>query len=664
MAVTTTAQEYKRLRSYLNPYIKGPSTTAVLEALASGASSYLINSAAAVNDQLYVVTASGQYLDQRLADYGIVRPPNVGLPDSIFRQIGIEVKNRKQVRDLINHILDTMFGDEYTRAISKSGAVEPYALEDGDTLTINFDENHTATIIFSASNFANISAATAQEVADAITISLRNFGYNGTAISNNDGNGNYVELLSDTIGPASSVTVLGGSAQNELLFESILPAGGNMSTQWTLSLQAGAPGGVIRFTWTGGANPNLGKVETGDYVNIFGGGFASSANEGSYTILSSVGGAVGNSYFEIQNPFGTSGVVTQGTNDAVLFFDPIRRQLNSQKFYAAVYQTESRMLQIFMPATTRVIGRTRLGTAFLHDPPYETYLFLSNPNPGDVFQITSGNALVAGSDFVIGPTITQTIVNFVNTVNLITGLDAVPSISPAFENFLVFENGNYVLLESGLGNILTEASQGGNVSIWQDIPSLTLVGTYTGSAAISGSGPLGDPTSVQPNQPGPNMYDTTQKFTVSYINTTLTQELDANSPPVFTVQDATAFPNGPGLLVFNYGDNNEEGPVPYIARPSDNTLLLSPVYSIKTPHPPGTTVFLIAENSPPVITPDGLNYPFFITDVVSGRIYAQDLIQSVAATGISIVFTILYPNDIGLGKWGTIYSEITEVYGE
>jgi hypothetical protein len=31
-----------------------------------------------------------------------------------------------------------------------------------------------------------------------------------------------------------------------------------MSTQWTLTLQ---PGGKIRFTWSGGANPQLGKEQ-------------------------------------------------------------------------------------------------------------------------------------------------------------------------------------------------------------------------------------------------------------------------------------------------------------------------------------------------------------------------------------------------------------------
>src|ERR1700687_4163898 len=105
MAVTTIPQEYKRLRSYLNPYIRGPGTDAILTALATGNSSYLINNAAAVNDQLYIITASGIYLDQRRADFGIVRPPAVGLSDAIFQDVGIQVKNRKQVRDLMNDIL-------------------------------------------------------------------------------------------------------------------------------------------------------------------------------------------------------------------------------------------------------------------------------------------------------------------------------------------------------------------------------------------------------------------------------------------------------------------------------------------------------------------------------------------------------------------------------
>jgi len=641
---TTTAEQYKRLRSYLNPYLKGPNTDAILNALAGAMAAYLVDNAAGVNDQLYIATASGTYLDERLAQYGITRPPAVGLSDEIFSKIGIEVKNRKQVRDLINNLLEIMFGDEFTRASSASSAFAPYDLADGDTLLVNFDGNHTSNIIFNTAEFQNIAAATAQEVADAITTSIRNAGQTGTAIAKNDGNGNYVELLSDTIGASSSVTVEGGSAQNELLFPAIAPAGGNMSTQWTLSLQ---PGGIIRFTWTGGANPNTGKISSGDYVNVFGGGFASSANEGTYTVTNSVGGAATVAYFEVENPLGTSGIVIQKTDTAVLFFDPVKQSLNSRISYAAVYQTKANLLQIFIPAETQVIRRGRIGSAHLHYPPVGRFQFNAQPLTGDVFSITSTNFLIAGSSFVIGATTAETAANLSAAINTnIPGLVAVPNSSRTIQG---------TSLDQDLANA---------VAIQSDDASIVLTITYSGSQDIVASGPSGDPTSDIPNQPGPYIFDETQTFTVSSVNTTLSQKLDGTDPRVIQVGSSVGFPNQIGYFVLGYGTQDQEGPIPYIAVPSKDTLLISPAYTIKNTFLPGTSVFLVAQNNPPIISQDGLDYPFYITDVVSGRVYAQDLILNVAATGINIQFMILYPNDIGLGKWGTIYSENPIIWGE
>lgn len=538
MAITTKEEQYARLRSYLSPYIKGPATDAILQALSVGNAAYLINNLRAVNDQLYIATASGRYLDERLADAGIVRPPSVGLSDEVFRQIGIEVKNRKQVRDLINNLLDAIFGDEYVRAISQAKAFEPYNLRDGDTLIINFDDSVTVPITFHTSMFQSIAAATAQEVADAITKNLRSLGFAGTAVAKDDGNGPYVQLISDTIGASSSVTVLGGHAQNALLFDAPVSAGGNMSTQWTLSLQ---PGGVIRYTWSGGANPQLGKLSEGNYVNIYGGGFASSSNEGSHTITKTVGGIASVSYFEIVNPLGTPGIIVQGNDDAVRFYNPVRKVLASRLSYAVVYQPSSRILQVFLPAATKVVRRERVGSAHLHDP--------------------------------------------------------------------------------------------------------------------------ADAVSLLPHQEGPYMYDISQPYTVSHIGTTLAQNLDGTMPRVISVVSSAQFPDQQGNLILGYGTSKQEGPIPYIARPSSNTLLISPAYTIKYTHPSGSDVALVAAKAPADISRDGLDYPFYTTDVVSGRVYVQELINSVAATGINIVFTILYPNSIGLGKWGTPYDENPTIWG-
>ena len=69
--------------------------------------------------------------------------------------------------------------------------------------------------------------------------------------------------------------------------------------------------------------------------------------------------------------------------------------------------------------------------------------------------------------------------------------------------------------------------------------------------------------------------------------------------------------------------------------------MINPAYTIKKTHSSGTDVALMAQKSPPTLERDGTDYPFYITDVVSGRLYAQELINSIAATGINIVFTVM-----------------------
>ena len=173
--------QQKRLRKYLNPAVKGPNTNTILESLSSGVS-HLIHTVESVNDQMYITTASGRFLDERMADRDITRPDNVGLSDEIFREVGIEISNRKQVRDLVHEILEIMYGVEFTRSFANSSEFEPYQLEDGDNLIIEFDDGEELEIIFNTNQFSNISAATAQEVSDAITRGIRKLNRTGIAI--------------------------------------------------------------------------------------------------------------------------------------------------------------------------------------------------------------------------------------------------------------------------------------------------------------------------------------------------------------------------------------------------------------------------------------------------------------------------------------------------
>jgi len=532
MSTNIPAQK-KRLRQYLNPSIRGPNTDKVLESLASGPC-HLIDNVEAVYDQLYIVTASERYLDQRMADRDLTRPDNVGLSDETFRELGIEITNRKQVRDLILNILNTMYGDEFTRATVISTELEPYSLSDGDTLLLEYDDEEPVEIVFKTSQFSSISAATAQEVSDVITRENRRLGRRGSAIAKDDGLGGFIQLISDTDGPSSTVRVRGGRSQNKFKFEQIRPTTGLAATEWTLELVAG---GGVRARWTGGPNPSVGKVKKGDYVNIFGSGF-DDVNKGTFDITKVQGGLVGDAFVEYLNPNAIAEVTTQGTDEGVLFFNPLRSSINRKTSFASVYQTEAKILEIFMPATTRVVRRDRKGAAHLHD---------------------------------------------------------------------------------------------------------------TGAST--------------PEDLGPYTFDPAKPFIIGGEEANTTEQVDSTTSRVIEVDNAADIPDEPGFLVFGFGTSKEEGPVPYIARPSNTTLLIDPSFKFQEVHESGTNISLIAQNFAFDVRRDASDYPFYITDIVSGRIYAEELINLVAATGITVIITILFPEDEGLGKWDTDNSEKFTIWG-
>ena len=531
---TTKEKQLERLRKYLNPSIRGSNTDDVLEALASGPV-HLIDTVEAVNDQLYIVSASERYLDARMADSEVTRPDNVGLSDEVFREIGIEVVNRKQVRDLIGSILEIMYGNEFSRATSSSNELGPYALEDGDTLIIQYDDEEQLEVTFLDSQFTSIGAATAQEVADAITKSIRKLGRRGLALSKDDGAGGYVMLMSETTGPSSSIKVLGGKAQNKLKYDIIRPTSGASTTQWTLTQVAG---GKIRATWSGGPDPSIGRIVVNDYTTIYGTAF-NSLNRGTYTIDTVNGGLVNEAYIEYENPNGIAEIVVQGTDEAFLFFNSSRATLSTKQAFAACYQTESRLLEILMPATTKVVRRERQGAAHLH--------------------------------------------------------------------------------ESGASDS---------------------------------------------DQYGPYTFDPEKPYIIGAESCLTDQRVDSNSDMIISVDDSSEIPDESGHIVFGFGTSKEEGPIPYISRPSSGSIMIDPSYRFQNIHESGTDISLIDKNYQYEPTRDGSDYPFYITDTVSGRTYVEDIIDLVAATGINVAITILYPSDLGLGKWGTENSEKYWVWGD
>jgi hypothetical protein len=96
--------------------------------------------------------------------------------------------------------------DTATPGQVESGNVAPFALVDGDTLTLKINGTGVQTVTFDTAEFAVIGTASAQEVADAINNDL----VGGTAVVSSSGT--KVTIRSDAKGTGSTVEIINGSA--------------------------------------------------------------------------------------------------------------------------------------------------------------------------------------------------------------------------------------------------------------------------------------------------------------------------------------------------------------------------------------------------------------------------------------------------------------------
>ncbi|MDE2425789.1 MAG: hypothetical protein KGO96_07765 [Elusimicrobia bacterium] len=190
------------------------------------------------------------------------------------------------------------------------------------------------------------------------------------------------------------------------------------------------------------------------------------------------------------------------------------------------------------------------------------------------------------------------------------------------------------------------------------------------------------------NQLGPYIYDTGKPFpydnidklNTSYDNktipitsiaTTVSQALNIGSNyGIITVANASNFPDGPGYLVFNYGNDKQVNYVPYLRKLNSTQLLLDYSFIFPNTVPSGADCSLsissLLSNAPrikgPFVPSDPVgSWSFYLTDSPSGRSYCQELILDSIAAGMNPNISITYPNAYGLGHWdaGTFNTSVS-----
>lgn len=134
-------------------------------------------------------------------------------------------------------------------------------------------------------------------------------------------------------------------------------------------------------------------------------------------------------------------------------------------------------------------------------------------------------------------------------------------------------------------------------------------------------------------------------YTVTNRQATIQQTiLPGSVVPTLTVSGASDIPDSPGFLIFDWGLNNQEQPVRYLARPNANTILLDPSHVFQAGHSIGGNINLLDPGLTPAIPrSNGQDLAIYMTSPAGARNIVQNILKSLAAAGIIVNFIVLLP---------------------
>ena len=303
-----------------------------------------------VRKQFFIKTSSRPYLDRLAANNKISRPRLVGMDDPSFRQyIPILSYQPKQVKLIIDKLLDIFFFKESTTAFITAQGFSPFDFNDGWELEILVDEQYTDRIVFRSADFTDIHSATAEETVAAFNRQAK-YCYATTHYDSITKN-TYIRVFTNTVGSKGSLRIKGGRIDVALKFNGFISTAGNGSnTQWSVS----KIGDETTFQNIGGAAPGLNYVEPGNIVII-----DIPNNSGSFEIKSV--DLVTNT-IKFTNLFSTPGTYTQTSSDQVKFIKSEKYVAYLNPRRAITWETSPSEVLVEMPTSPPVVKRSLIGS--------------------------------------------------------------------------------------------------------------------------------------------------------------------------------------------------------------------------------------------------------------------------------------------------------------
>lgn len=756
-AQTKTDRIFDLLPKYLNAR-EDANWSSIISAIGSE-DERLAKLAEEVRKQFFVKTSSRPYIDRLAANNNLQRPRFVGMSDNDFRRfIPIMSYQPKQVKRIIDEMLDLFFFKDATTAFLSTELYEPFTLKDTWDLRIQVDGLNEEHIVFRVGDFTNISSAHADEVAASYNRQAK-YSY---AIPYYDSTTKHthVRIFSNTIGAQGSMDILGGLANIALEPNGFLnDLGTGSNTQWVVS----KVGNTVTFTYNAGTPPGVESLLPGDIFlcDIPG-------NTGSFVIT---GVNIAQASFTFENILATAGTFTQSSSKQTKWIRPVHVTSFALRRRALAWETTVGAITVEMPATPPIVNRGMKGGMHVNGEfgivttinsstsltvgdttgfPAQGY-FVIEPIEAITARLSGGESEIVAtynsngrviSDFVryhysgiSGNTLTGITPDLPPT----TALDEVTISSLVRSGNVItctatndFKTGDTIFIKNSTGiPILTTTGDTSSGS-----PILNNVGDVTGVSPgqlILGTGiafgttvlRVMDPTTVMMSAPatvtaaavslvfsentngpfeltsansaqftmnqvgtngtagvagiaskeqmllapnhfkiiittsvssditkikGPYVWALNTPFTLSADTSTTTTDIVAGKMYKLLTLSNDHIPDGPGHIVFDYGKNNQEGPVKYLYKAASNIIAIDGSYIFQQSHSTGASVVAVSKFGPHSLSGSGAEYPPYMTNPPDARKLLQDLIASVASAGIFIDFIIRYPNQL----YGTI----------
>lgn len=643
-----------------------------------------------VRQQFFIKTASRPYID-RLGTANLVqRPRFVGMEDTDFRKfIPVMSYEPKQVKIVLDKLLDLFFFQESTTSFIASSQSQPFNLIDGWELEYEVDSFYEERIEFKASEFTDISNATANEVVAAINRQVTNsfaiaFEDSLTKLIN-------IRIFTNTIGSKGSVEITGGRANIGLQFEGYnTEAGQGVASEYEITKVGDTAS--MRYTGSGGS-PSFDKLQIGDVVMIDRPG-----NEGSF-VLTAVDPVTDT--IQYKNLFATEETFNQSPIEDVKFFTPFKANVYLKDRKAAVWEVRPGEIVVEMPPSPPVVKRKRTGSAHING----TDVSVTNTISRTEIEVQDTSSFPDSGRFFFVPKneiqtyfpneMDTTIHSFNSKLssclpvytyaskngNILEGISPeLPVLAGIGERDIVtanrdsnniitcvtvtehdYEVGNTAVIGDAVQGAGTGADTNGGWKITEIVDDFTF-------KCYSFSGPLGYRESAggtvrverigvsntesrvilstaieQPDRLGPYMWDENSDFVLSSLTANLLEEIKAGTTQRNIQVEANDIPDEEGRLIFDFGTEKQEGPVRYFFKPSENALAIDPSYVFKYTHDVGSSTTMIRRRGGIRFGGLGTEFGAYITDPAAARIVLQELMEEVKSVGIFINFLIRYP---------------------